>query len=108
MLLGVSVLVGLAVPIARARSGRVSTAKRTRERTVWDTLGILPRLAVLIVALLVTLLPIAWIVLTSFKPEGQWISSRRSGSRVTGRSRATARCGTTAPAARSSTASSSS
>jgi multiple sugar transport system permease protein len=53
----------------------VSAARRTRERTLWDTLGILPRLAVLIVALLVALLPIAWIVLTSFKPERQWISS---------------------------------
>lgn len=36
--------------------------------------GVILRAAVLIVVLLVTLLPIAWIVLTSFKPQREWVS----------------------------------
>jgi multiple sugar transport system permease protein len=36
--------------------------------------GVALRIVVLLVVLLVTLLPIAWIVLTSFKPEREWVS----------------------------------
>jgi multiple sugar transport system permease protein len=47
---------------------------RARARTPQGVAARVVRAAVLMLALAVTLMPIAWIVLTSFKPEDQWVS----------------------------------
>ena len=57
------------------RAGAVDAPRRARRLRPADAPVLLVRGAVLAVVFLFTLLPVVWIVLTSFKPRSEWVSN---------------------------------